>query len=93
MVYAYVELNITDADSFDRYKVKAGDALAKHGGSPLVSSKGSVVIEGNKEAPQIAVILSFPELEAAHAWINDPDLQHIHELRQNSGDVSIVLLG
>lgn len=93
MVYAFVKLNITDADSFDRYKVQAGEALAKHGGSPLVSSKESVVIEGDMKAPQIAVILSFPDLEAANAWINDPELQPVHEMRRKSGDVSILLLG
>lgn len=93
MIYAFVEMNVTDTDSFDRYKVQAGKALGKHGGAVLVSSKESTVIEGMKTAPQIAAILSFPDLEAAHAWINDPELQHVHEMRQNSGDVSILLVG
>ncbi len=93
MIYAFVELNITNTDNFDRYKLEAGKALAKHGGAPLVSSKDSTTIEGDKTAPQVAVILSFPDPEAANAWINDPELQHVHEMRKKSGDVSILLLG
>lgn len=93
MVYATVELNITNPIAFDQYKVQAGKALEKHGGAPLTVSGQSEIIEGDKDSPQVAVILSFPEIEAAKAWINDPELQHIHKLRQDSGEVSILLLG
>lgn len=93
MVYAFVEMNVSNPDSFDDYRKLAGDALAKHGGAVLVSGKESSVIEGHKTVPQIAAILSFPEAGAAQAWKNDPELQHVHDMRQNSGDVSILLVG
>jgi uncharacterized protein (DUF1330 family) len=49
-------------------------------------------IEGEASTQTVA-ILSFPEVENAHAWINDPELAPVHALR-NAGDQSqIVMLG
>lgn len=90
--YAYVNLTITNPDSFAAYREKAGDALKKHGGAPLEVSKESEVIEGTATAPTVAVILAFPDRVAAKAWINDPELGEIHALREGSGTSTITLL-
>ncbi len=90
--YAYVNLSITNPDSFAAYRERAGDALKKHGGAPLEVSKESEVIEGTATAPTVAVILTFPDREAVKAWINDPELADIHALREGSGTSTITLL-
>jgi len=37
--------------------------------------------------------LSFPDKSAAQAWINDPDLADLHDLRRSAGHTEILLLG
>lgn len=92
MVYAYVNMNVTNPESLARYREHASNALAKHGGAVLTAGKENAVIEGSVKAPNMAAILSFPDKESAQLWINDPELISVHELRRGSGDVSIVLI-
>ncbi len=90
--YAFVNLTITNTDSFAAYREKAGGALKKHGGAPLEVSKAPEVIEGSAAAPSVAVIVTFPDREAAKAWINDPELAEVHALREGSGTSNIILM-
>lgn len=90
--YAFVNLAITNPDSFAAYRERAGEALKKHGGAPLEVSKEAEVIEGTEKAPSVAVILTFPDRAAAKAWINDPELKEVHALREGSGSSTITLL-
>lgn len=92
MIYATVELTITAPDSFAAYGAKAGPALSKYGGQPIAMSGEAIRIEGDAPVPSRAVILSFPDKEAALGWINDPEFAEIHALRRGSGQSQILLL-
>ena len=93
MIYAYVNINITNPESLGQYREVAGAALQKHGGTVLTAGKDNVTIEGTHKAPDMAAILSFPDRAAAMAWINDPALASVHVLRRGAGDVSIIVVG
>jgi len=93
MIYAYVNMNITNPESLGQYREVAGAALQKHGGAVLAAGKDNMTIEGAHKAPDMAAILSFPDRAAAMAWINDPELAPVHALRRGAGDVSIILIG
>lgn len=92
MIYATVHLTINAPDSFAAYAQEAGPALKKWGASPVAMSTEIEKLEGDSPAPGRVVILSFPDLEAARGWKNDPELQHIHDLRMGSGICDIYLL-
>ncbi len=92
MVYAYVNLIVTNPDSMVAYRSKAGAALTKHGGKVLNASPSQTIIEGTRDATGLGVILEFATEAAAHAWINDPDLQETHALRRGAGTSTITLL-
>jgi uncharacterized protein (DUF1330 family) len=92
MAYVYVNLVLKDAEKMAAYRQKAGAALAKHGAKPLVSSPQQTVIEGQRDETGIGVILEFPTVDAAQAWISDPDLAATHALRRAAGDCAITLL-
>lgn len=93
MIYAYVHLTVTDKEPLAKYREVAGTALAKHGGAVVSASPEITVLEGDLTPPSIAVILSFASKEGALSWINDPELQDVHALRNASGQCSILLLG
>lgn len=93
MVYAIAHLSITNPDMLAQYREKAADALARHGGSVVQASGALSVLDGAPDLPDMVAVLSFPNADAANGWANDPDLAHIHALRQNAGRSDIVLLG
>lgn len=92
MIYATLHMNVTDNSKIAAYRKDAGSALAKHGGALVAASPEATVIEG-KPAPNMVGILSFPDKKAALAWKNDPELQELHGLRQDSGESNIILVG
>lgn len=93
MIYAYVQITVTDNASFAAYAEKAGAALAKYGAKPEAMSTEPTKLEGDEPAPGRAVLLSFPDRDAALGWINDPDLAETHALRRASGPCEITLIG
>lgn len=86
-------MNITNPEIFGQYKDVASDAMEKHGCAALSIGKDNITLDGDQKAPTIAVILSFPDKASALAWINDPELTHIHDLRRKAGLKSMTLIG
>lgn len=70
----------------------AAKPFAKHGGTLAGKARPPMLLDGNGPAPDIAVLLSFPDRAAAEAWINDPDYAEVHALRRASGTTSVILL-
>jgi uncharacterized protein (DUF1330 family) len=93
MIYAYAMLTVTNPEKMAQYREKAGEALSKHGGKVEAASGALTVLDGTPDIPDVAALLSFPDAEAAHAWINDPTLVGVHELRRGAGASNIVMLG
>lgn len=90
--YAFVTLTIDSPDTFAAYREQAGAALAKYQAKPFTMSRETQVIEGDGPAPDVTVVLEFPDRAHALGWINDPELAEIHALRQASGTSHIILL-
>lgn len=90
--YAFVTVTVTNPESFASYRKQAGAALAKYGAKPVEVSPDSQVIEGDRDAPNVAVLLSFPDRQAALNWINDPEFADVHALRRGAGESHILLL-
>lgn len=90
--YAVVQLIETDADTLATYRQVAGTALEKHGGAPLAGGPGSDVLEDFGAGSTANVIITFPNADAARAWINDPELADIHALRRKGAKTTITLL-
>lgn len=90
--YAIVTLTINDKKSLADYRALAGAAMAKHQAQALHVSPEPTVIEGSDPAPDLVVILTFPDRDHAMAWINDPEIANVHALRKSSGTSRIVLM-
>jgi len=93
MIYALFKAKITNPDSLAKYREKAGAALAVHGGKVETGTQDATALDGHPDMPDLAALLSFPDKAAALAWINDPDLTDLHELRRGAGETEILLLG
>lgn len=93
MIYAYVDLTVTDPDSFQRYAEQAGPLLQKWGAKAQAMSTTPTLLEGEGTAPGRAVLLSFPDRDSAIGWIEDPEAKDIHTLRRAAGPCRITLIG
>ena len=92
MIYAYAKLTVTNPDSLAAYRTQADAALARHGGAIVKASKDIETLEGKPDIGDVGAILSFPDRDAAFAWINDPTLSDIHVLRRGAGGSDIMIL-
>lgn len=90
--YAQVTITLKDPEAYAKYREAAGPALAKHKAKPLAVSKENKVIEGDGPAPDVAVILEFPDRAHAEAWINDPELAEVHAMRNAGAHSRIILM-
>ncbi|PCH75233.1 MAG: hypothetical protein COC12_01405 [Rhodobacteraceae bacterium] len=90
--YALVTIHLEDREAFARYRTLAGPALHKHQAKPLSVSSDAQIIEGDGPAPDVTVILEFPDRDHALAWINDKDIADVHATRRASGRSQIILM-
>ncbi|AXS39102.1 DUF1330 domain-containing protein [Breoghania sp. L-A4] len=91
-VQALVLIRVTDAETFARYREVGGEGIARHGGRMVARDPDPVVLEAPGEPPALAVLLSFPSLDAAQSWRSDPSLAHVHALRNAGAQSTIVIL-
>ncbi len=90
--YALVTITVEHPETFAEYRQLAGPAMAKHKATPLAVSPEAQVIEGDDPAPDVTVILTFPDRDHALGWINDPEIAHVHAKRRASGASRIILM-
>ena len=90
--YVVVQLAPKDENTLKRYFAVGREAVEKNGGKPIAGGPDRAVLEDNGGGTAASVLLSFPSGEAAHAWINDPDLAEVHSLRRTGADTTITLL-
>jgi len=90
--YVVVQLAPTDEAKLAEYFKVGGDAVKKHGGAPIAGGPNGKVLEDNGGGTPAKVLLSFPDGDAAQAWIDDPELAEVHALRRTGAKTTITLL-
>ncbi len=93
MIHAIARLTVTDPDMLAAYRAQAGEALSRHGGAVITATPNPTLLEGTGPTPNMMALLSFPDRDAAIAWIDDPDLAPVHAKRNAAGSSEILLLG
>ena len=91
-VYVIAQVDIHNFETWQEYAKVGGGAVAKHGGRLFAQSAEPVVLEDTGAGVARAVILEFPDIGAAKAWIGDPELAEVHELRKAAAKTMILAL-
>jgi uncharacterized protein (DUF1330 family) len=78
--YVIVELSVTDAANYERYKPLAEASIAAYGGTYKVRGGRTEPAEG-EQVPDRLVVLEFPDLATAKAWYNSPEYQEALPIR------------
>ncbi|NNE23278.1 MAG: DUF1330 domain-containing protein [Rhizobiales bacterium] len=90
--YAIGQLDIFDADEYQKYLAGLMPVFERYGGELLATSNNSTaVVEGDWALPK-TVIMKFPSLQHAQNWHTDPDYQALAEHRRRSAKANLVLV-
>ncbi len=90
--YAVVQIVPQDETALAAYRAKALEAVRKHGGDGFAGGSSAETLEDTGAGATTVVVVAFPDADAAHAWINDPELADLHALRRKGAKSTIVLL-
>jgi len=82
--------DITDPETYDRYRAANGAAFAKYGARFLVRGAAQTVVEGSARAR--TVVLEFPNLEAAQACYASPEYQQAMAIRLPAAHVDLIIV-
>lgn len=89
--YVINDMEVTDPVTFEQYKQLSPATVALYGGRFLVRGGACTGAEGGWQ-PQRLVVLEFPSVERARAWLDSPEYAAARRLRQASTRSRIVIV-
>jgi uncharacterized protein (DUF1330 family) len=78
--YLFATVELHDADGYEAYKSTAPALIEKHGGRYIVRGGDNEVVEGAWPNGRI-VVLEFPDIASANAFVDDPEYAPIAAIR------------
>ena len=91
VAYVINDMEVTDPQLLDEYKKLSPSTVAQYGGRFLARGGQSEVLEGNW-SPKRLVILEFPTVEQAKAWVNSPEYAPARRVRQQASRSNIIVV-
>ena len=89
--YVVVEIDIHDAETYERYKALVPPTIAAYGGRYLARGGAIETLEGEWK-PARLVLLEFPSVERARAWWSAPEAASIKAMRQRSARTHMIVV-
>ncbi len=88
--YVINDMEVTDPATFDEYRKLSPPTVALYGGRFLARGGATRTLEGGW-SPKRLVILEFPSVERAQAWIDSPEYAPARLLRQASTRSNLIV--
>jgi uncharacterized protein (DUF1330 family) len=88
--YVIARAVVTNPTAWADYAAKAGEAMKKYGGTPIVRGGRCEVAEG--EARSRNVVIEFASFDAARTYVHSPEYAAARKLRENAGIIDIVVV-
>ena len=89
--YLVLDLAVNDFSGFKKYIAEIPAFIAKHAGRYIVQGAEPTTIEGDWR-PARMVILEFPRRANAEAFLTDPEIQNLFEIRHATTTSKLVLV-
>jgi uncharacterized protein (DUF1330 family) len=90
--FLLADTKIHNPEGYEEYKALAKPIAEKHGGVYRARGQGHEVCEGDLWQPSRLVIIEFPDMESAQAFVNDPEYAPVKKIRQANADCNIILV-
>ena len=89
--YLIVEIEVTDPVGYEEYKKQAAATIVAQGGKYIVRGGKTEVLEGDWQ-PKRLVLLEFPSMERAKAWLHSEEYREPRKLRQRTAKTNMILV-
>ncbi len=89
--YILADNKIVNAEAYASHITAITASVEKLGGRYLVRGGQPVRRSGNRQWNRV-VLIEFPSMEAAEAWLDDPNLASLHAMRETNAETQLVLL-
>lgn len=89
--YVINDMVVTDPTLFEEYKQLSPPTVARYGGRFLARGGRIALVEGDHQ-PKRLVVIEFPDMGRAHAWLDSPEYAPARALRQRSAVSNLVVL-
>ena len=89
--YLVLDLAVNDFGGFKKYIAEIPAFIAKHSGKYIVQGAQPTTIEGDWK-PERMVIIEFPEREMAQAFLSDPEIQDLFNVRHKTTTSKLLLV-
>ena len=89
--YVIVDINVHDPVGYEEYKKQASDTVFKYGGKYIVRGGKCEVLEGDWR-PNRIVVLEFPSIEQAKAWLNGEHYREPRKLRHKTAKTNMIVV-
>jgi len=90
--YLLVDTAIENADEYEKYKALAKPIAEKYGGVYRVRGGAMDVLETDLWTPTRMVIIEFPDMQAARAFVDSAEYAPVKPLRRDNARCSLVIL-
>lgn len=88
--YMIFNVNVTNPEQYDQYRVFSSKAIEEHGAQPLVRGGAQIVLEG--QVHPRTVVLKFDSVEKAQAFYDSETYKAGRELRKDAAIADIVIV-
>ena len=89
--YVINDMEVTDPALFEEYKKLSPPTVAQYGGRFLARGGRTETLEG-EWSPRRLVIIEFPSVAQASAWVDSPEYAPARRLRQMSAKSKLVMI-
>lgn len=90
--YFIAQISVHDQELYQNYLAGFMPIFERYGGRLLVTSaKTPEIIEGDWPSSKL-VVMEFPDLENAKAWLHDPDYKALAQHRYRSAETNLILV-
>ena len=88
--YVIARATVTNPAAWAEYAARAGEAIKKYAGTPIVRGGRCETVEGEGRARN--VVIEFASYDAALAYARSPEYAAAKKLRQGAGAIDIVVV-
>lgn len=90
--YIVATVQIHDAEKFAEYGKTIAGLSEKYGGEYIVRGKVDTALEGDHVEDERVVVVKFPDIASARAYVNDPVYLEGKAKRAGAAEVRMLLI-
>ena len=90
--FIIVDTNVSDPEAYEEYKKLAKPIAEKHGGNYRVRGGTLDIIETDLWTPTRIVIIEFPDMKSARAFVDDEEYAPVQKIRHANAECTLFIV-